>query len=118
MRSIFIFCLLILSFGRTFAQTQCSIYYDYDPNGCRIKRYYKCIDSKAGQPQTISTFNPVLYPNPTDGVFTIGFNELLYKSTLTIYDLTRVAAGSYAVLLSAVRENNEMIRKEFTVVKN
>ena len=108
----------LLQYNSAFSQDICKIFYDYDANGQRVKRYHHCYDPN--EPGILVPFTPVLYPNPTSGRFNINFNELLETATLTVfsidggligqtdagpayeitYDLADQMPGSYVVTLT------------------
>ena len=122
----------------TSAQDVCKIYYTHDAAGNRVLRKQNCESMNETQPGgQLGTLIPVLYPNPTPGPFSIDFNELLKHAEIHIYaiggeyvggtecmDCYRVnyslagqVPGTYLVVLNGIREDDQDVVEEFTLIK-
>lgn len=117
-------------------QPVCGIYYTYDANGQRILREDKCV-SNYDNPTHMNPFNGILYPNPTVGPFTVGFNERVAHFRLSVYtidgtlvgiiegeqayeahyDLSDYVDGSFIVSLWVRRDDESEAMQDFTVIK-
>ena len=140
-QTLFLFLMVLVS-GSVKAQppvtgTVCGIYYSYDANGQRTLRKYDCIGPEITSPVATNPFNGIVYPNPTMGKTTIGFNELVQLAKLTIYridgvlldelsqgesyemvyDFTDQVPGSYVLSLYVVREDGTEAEQEFVVIR-
>lgn len=138
-RNNILFLLLFCSFSpAAYGQEVCSIYYDYDAAGNRVKREYKCVDINTPDPHQINPVLINLYPNPTAGPLTISFNELMATAHLTVYtteaalvgelqctscyelklDLSEPPAGAYILYLLLFRpEEDAPYESSYTVIK-
>lgn len=117
----------------------CRIYYTYDNAGNRIKRSQGCFDpdrpDEPNKPQF--PLNPFIYPNPTTGPVTVGWNELAESARIAIvdmggvlkaereetmcyeieHDISAYVPGAYIVILSVLRSSGENEQHEFKIVK-
>lgn len=114
----------------------CGIYYSYDANGARILREDKCV-SIPDHADPAFPFSGVLYPNPTSGPFTVGFNELVQSASMTVSTIEGVvvatasmgegyeiegsisgrADGTYLVNVQVTREDGTQTTQSFTLIK-
>jgi hypothetical protein len=99
---IFILTLIFKTTTTIFCQTPssvtiCSIKYTYDAAGNRTKREYVCETVPANPPPSARKPNPnlkdlasitsVVFPNPSNGVFTIETDKPLTDASVIIYDV-------------------------------
>ncbi|HRO41413.1 MAG TPA: T9SS type A sorting domain-containing protein [Flavipsychrobacter sp.] len=143
MKQFLFFCIFLALSGGAFAQAynpfdvSCGIFYTYDANGARILRKDDCVEPDVEHPVGAS-WNPIIYPNPTSGPFTVSYNELVASATMTIiaingthiaaiesgqgyelhYDISDHVPGTYIVSLQVVRDDGTSDSEEFTLIKN
>ena len=118
-------------------QPKCGIYYSYDQNGQRVLREYDCKQAYDEGPEKVP-FNPSLYPNPTNGPFTVALNELVASATMSVYgiggeyiaafemeegyemsyDISGQVPGSYIVTVQVVRSDGTDAAQEFVLIKS
>jgi Secretion system C-terminal sorting domain len=111
--------------GTTTSYYLCSIKYTYDEAGNRIKREYSCewinvggSSARKPNPQENTILESIIFPNPSNGVFSIKTNvdilnatvivsdltgrkikEFAYKGNETQYDIRTLAIGQYMIQL-------------------
>lgn len=134
-----IFFLLSLAVSSYAQNLVCKIYYDYDAAGNRIKRHQECIDPNAPVSQsTQPPLHAILYSNPSEYMFNIDFQELLYHATISIatisgetvyqdeasmayrmtFDFSLATPGEYVLTLIGIRhENDAAVSQNFKLVK-
>jgi Secretion system C-terminal sorting domain len=113
------------------AQTECYIKYTYDDSGNRIKREFICaerdtilpgnpIGSRMAKPTVAKPFDVNVYPNPSNGIFTIACSMLeknmqlqvinyagqtVYTQSLiqikTDIDISNMASGLYTFIIKS-----------------
>ena len=143
-QTLFLFLIVLLA-GSVKAQPPvikpddelCGIYYSYDQNGQRVLREYDCKQAYDEGPEKVP-FNPSLYPNPTNGPFTVALNELVASATMSVYgiggeyiaafemeegyemsyDISGQVPGSYIVTVQVVRSDGTDAAQEFVLIKS
>ncbi len=142
MKKIFLALIILLSISdKTSAQIQnpnepvCRIWYDYDANGQRVKRYYECKD-----PMGEVALHPIrleLFPNPTGGtIIVVGSEtadvfvarifkidgieiaaETCYDCNEIRFDVSDQPTGTYVVNVLLQKQGYDDLQKGVTVIK-